>query len=351
MQTSDASGGAQANVAGANNNNSGMPLPPKDARYTLFCESIPGPDHVHQANYLKSQLLKGTTLKDWYVVHSEQESTLYYGYYRTYNDPKDAKETDRAQLDLKQIHAIKTTGGDEPFRLAIFVELASPDPSAPAEWNLANLKINDKDTEHYWSLEIAAYHDSPQRKQAAVDTVKAARAQGVEAYYYHGESVSSVLVGCWPKSAVKEQDSDAGESTDPSTPLMIIPWTLPAGTPTDVRTPEGDRIKIMAPKVEPLDPSLQAAMRQYPDHPVNGSVMVRKIRNPKTGVEKEVSDRSFIIEIPVRGSAVSPAGMPSGGTIVDATGQPVARPAASPPPSIIARPAVTPGGKLKGIGD
>ena len=67
---------------------------------------------------------------------------------------------------------------------SLIVPIDSPDPVAPPEWNLANAK-------GYWSLQIAAYKDSPKRKEAAVEAVREARKNGVEAYYYHGETTSS----------------------------------------------------------------------------------------------------------------------------------------------------------------
>ena len=59
------------------------PIPPKDAQYTLYCQAVAGSDHVERANQFKNQLLQSTPLKDWYVIHQETDSVLYYGFYRS----------------------------------------------------------------------------------------------------------------------------------------------------------------------------------------------------------------------------------------------------------------------------
>src|SRR5206468_11080316 len=53
---------------------------PKGAQWTLYCLTIGGDTHVAQANRLKADLLKTTTLRDWYVIHQDNESILCYGY-------------------------------------------------------------------------------------------------------------------------------------------------------------------------------------------------------------------------------------------------------------------------------
>src|SRR5205085_9341649 len=144
----------------------------------------------------------------------ETQSVLYYGYYRAYNDTNDLNESRRAQDDRAKLDKLQDAQGERPFASSIFVELTSPDPEAPAEWNLANAK-------GYWSLQIAAYKDSPDRKKAAVDSVRAAREKGIEAYYFHGPTTSSVCIGCWPREAVKAQDAAVGESLDPRQPILV----------------------------------------------------------------------------------------------------------------------------------
>src|SRR5438034_5585313 len=62
------------------------PAPPKDAQWTIYCLSVSGINHVAQTNQLKADLMRTTSLRGWYVVHQEDHSVLYYGYYRTFKD-------------------------------------------------------------------------------------------------------------------------------------------------------------------------------------------------------------------------------------------------------------------------
>ena len=69
---------------------SSAPVPPKDARFTILCTVVSGSDHVARANEVKSELLRTTRLNGWYVVHDQGRSIVYYGYYRSINDPVEA---------------------------------------------------------------------------------------------------------------------------------------------------------------------------------------------------------------------------------------------------------------------
>jgi hypothetical protein len=263
------------------------------AQWTLYCQAFAGPAHVEQAKAVKDQLIaasSGRGMKDWHVIHQEAESVLYYGFYRTIDDAKDAKdrkEGERAQKDRKAITGMLDQQGNKIFEHVFFVELPAPDPVAPAEWNLANAS-------GFFTLQIAAYKDSPQRKQAAVEAVRAARGQGIEAYYYHGETTSSVCIGAWPRSAVREQEEAAAQTSEnsPDQDILVLPTPLPNQDKLDVRNQKGERVKTYAPRFEALDPTLIAAMEKYPTHAVNGVTYVTKVDG------KEIEDPSYVVEIP-----------------------------------------------------
>jgi hypothetical protein len=149
-------------------------------------------------------------------------------------------------------------------------------------------------------LQIAAYKDSPQRKQAAVEAVRAAREQGIEAYYYHGETTSSVCIGAWPRAAVREQEEAAAQTSEnsPDQDILVLPTPLPNQEKLDVRNQKGERVKTYAPRFEALDPTLIAAMEKYPTHAVNGVTYVSKVTDPATKQVKEIEDPSYVVEIP-----------------------------------------------------
>jgi hypothetical protein len=178
------------------------------------------------------------------------------------------------------------------------VELTAPDPEAPPQWDLANAPAG-----MVWSLQIAAYEGSPQRKKYAVDAVREARAQGVPAYYYHGPSISSVCVGAWPRQAVTGEMEPA--FNDPNqkrtmdqilqqqpADLIVLPPGMPAVN-KEFQTPRG-RVRAVTSELTVVDPTLQATMKSYPNHYRNGDA---EGVNTKNGVQPKPS---FLVKIPRR---------------------------------------------------
>jgi hypothetical protein len=260
----------------------GQPIQPADAQYTLCCAALEGPGHVEQANTAKEQLVKLCGLKDFYVVHQEGQSVIYFGFYKTLSDKS-------AVRDRKMLEAMTDTpgkdGGNRLFNHVFLVPVSEPDPAAPAEWNLANSK-------GYWSWQIAAYKDSPHRKQAAVDAVRDARARGIDAYFYHGETTSSVCIGSWPKEAVMgEDDEAAGVATDPGQDVIVHSAPIPENQKVSFHNREGDRVRDITPTYKAVDASLISTMGQYPVHSVNGETVVTKANG------KVMEDPAFLVKI------------------------------------------------------
>jgi hypothetical protein len=316
--------------AGSSKNKSGdsdMPVPPADAQYTIRCQTYAGPDHAQESRLVVQQLRANTPLKDWYVVHKSDSSTLFYGFYRTFDprDSKDAKEGQRAIKDLNAVRSMADSTGVHPFSASLPELLDSPDPAADPKWDLAR-------SGGYYSLEIAVFKDIPDRKEAAVDAVRAARAQGVEAYYYHGPVSSSVCIGAWPQSSAQEIDPSQ-ENTDPNMPLVLT--VNPLGDDA-VKQLAQKGYKAIAPSINPVDPTMIGAMRQFPTHAVNG-VIGKKITDPATGQTRIVQNPSFLVKIPKPEENPDQSNTPT----VD-TGA----------PHIDNRPAVQPGvGQLKSLGE
>lgn len=266
------------------------PSVPQGARYTIYCATLQGPGHVERAKAMKDELVRTTGMNDWHVIHQSDASVLYYGYYRTFNDPSDPRETQRARADHRRINAIEDASGNRPFRQALFVDLSAPDPTAPPEWDLARLKQHPNDDRHFWSVQIATYKDHPDRKLAAVEAVRAAREQGIEAFYYHGPAMSHVCVGVWPRSAVKEQQS-ADEVFRPTDQPILIGPALPSTLRDNLRDRDNRPVRVVEQRVEILDPTLQATLNKYP-HSINGYEMVRRVGG------RTIPDPSLLVPIP-----------------------------------------------------
>ena len=264
---------------------------PDGAEYTLYCATYDLPTHIPDTDRLKSSLVRATGLKDWYVVHDEGHSTLYYGFYKTFSDDTQPLEKKRAQSDRLAISRLRDKNGDTPFAGCGFLPINSPDPEAPPEWDIRH-------AHGYWTLQIAAYKGRPERKKYAVDAVRAAREMGIEAYYYHGPTISSVLIGTWPREALKEQDASVGSSSDPNKTIVVLNYPLPKGVNAqNAFGKDGRPVKVFSPKYEVLDPTLVATMKKYPANAVNGQDIMKTVRTTAGAIERR-PDPSFLVIIP-----------------------------------------------------
>jgi hypothetical protein len=265
---------------------------PKDARWTLYCTSMQGPDRFARSAQMKEYLTAHTKFKDWYIVHNERESTLFYGFYGVVEkkDPAAA----RAHHDREAILAWKNPEGQQPFVACFFTPITPPDPVAPLDWELGHAPPRS-----FWSVQVAAFMDNPLRKQAAVDAVKELRAKGVEAYYYHGNTISSVCIGAWPASAVKEQDTDMREAQVNQEDALLVTDVPLSNKYRNARlsTRDGQRLVSYAQRIEIADPSLNATLREYPEHCVNYEARSRTVKQAD-GTKKEVVSPSFLVKIP-----------------------------------------------------
>ncbi|CAN5661130.1 hypothetical protein BH09PLA1_BH09PLA1_35390 [soil metagenome] len=314
--------------------------PPKDAQFTLYCADYTGPSHVDIANRMKQELIQNSGLRSWYIIHQEDRSTLFHGYYKELDDA--ALKHDRAAIE-----SLEDRQGNRVVRSAIAVSVDAPDPVAPPEWNLANVRHGELDLKHYWTLQIGAYKDDLKRKQAAVDAVRAARQAGIEAYYFHGDTVSSVCVGVWPEEALRidgmkrlpgGRDMQTGGAvsaagTDPDQQVLVAPGI---NVPDNMRSAAARRnMSIAQPKITIVDPTMMEMKRRFPEHAVNGLI---ELMNDGTG--QRVARPSLVVEIP----------------LAEATGNAFNPPTPPPPTDAVraltpdAPPASSGGGRLKSIG-
>ncbi|HEX4054831.1 MAG TPA: hypothetical protein VHX86_11250 [Tepidisphaeraceae bacterium] len=269
---------------------SAMPAPPQGSQFTLHCATYTGPTHVLDAKRMKDDLVRSTGSKDWYVVHSSDDSDLYYGFYKTFDDRSQAAEYDRAQTDRARVSTLVDDNGDRLFPDAGFVPINTPDPPAPSEWDLAS-------NPGYWTLQIAVYKGGVQRKQLAVDAVRGFRQHGVEAYFRHGPSTSEVYIGSWPRSAVAEQQAATAEEDDPTEPLLVLPQSFAGAENSTVYGPDGRKMKVVVPKLQIVDPSLKLATVKYPYYYVNGEVLGHRVQLADHSW-KMIPWPSYLIQVP-----------------------------------------------------
>jgi len=257
--------------------------------WTIYCRTIANPTHVPDSELLKQQLIRRTGSSDWFVVHGEDASTLYYGYFKTFEDAAQPEEKLRAQQARQMVSQLRADNGDTPFANCTFALLNSADPPAPPEWNLKNAK-------GFWSVQVGVYRGSPSQKEAALEAVKQARAAGIEAYYNFGASSSIVCIGAWPMEAVKPQDASVASSDDPNKMVVVLPAPLPPEYKTHDLMVNGKPAKVMVPRVEIQDPTMIAVLKQYPENALNGEVHMKRVETDK-GIQI-FPEPSFLVQIP-----------------------------------------------------
>jgi hypothetical protein len=283
---------------------SDMPAPPDGANYTLQCMTFTGPSHTVDSMRAKAMMIQRTNSRDWYIVHEEDQSTLYYGFYKTFDDRTQTVEYTRAQKDRTKIATMVDSNGERYFPQATFSPILLPDPVAPAEWDILNSPGS-------WTLQILVYRDNPQRKQAAVDMVREFRKNNVNAYFHHFHAVSEVYIGSWNKDAIKENLGEAAQSNDPNQTMIIFAQPFNGMASMHAQTPNGRDVKIVAPKIEILDPTLKAALDRYPILYING-ISVGRPQRMHDGTVKVVPFPSCLVQIPRPGDATDTATVESG---------------------------------------
>jgi hypothetical protein len=277
---------------------------PTGARFTIFCDALGGLDHVERSIRLRDQLIAGSGLKDWYVIHQDddQRSLLFHGFYRAFDltetDKSLLEDARRAQADRQRIDQLTNAQGERLFARNLFQPLDSPDPDAPPEWSLSNAV-------GYWSVQIAAYTGGPERKTLAVESVRAAREAGVEAYYFHGPAVSSVCVGVWPRESV-QTSQEPNETIVQRGDEMVVVTNSPSAP---INVPTG-RAQVHRPDARVVDPTLRAVIDQYPQHATNGFADSRTFVDSRTGQRVLRPQPPLLVRIPrpqLGGRAAVPA--------------------------------------------
>ncbi len=329
--------GGLAVVARAADDN---PALPKDAMWTINCRIFTGPLRVEMAKRAKEGVVKLTNWKDWYVIQGEDESTLFFGFYKASPlrdvEGGDPKEAERARQDLKNIKALRDTDGNALFPFSFPAEIPRPGSEGPPEWDIKNTP-----PDRYWSILIGEYRDNPERKKAAVEAVRVLREDKVEAYYLHNATTSGVCVGAWPREALKLEKDAAAQPDDPNTIIKVYNIPLPKNAITDYFDMEGKHYKVFAPKVEILDLSMRAAVDKNPYFFTNGKVYSKRVKD-RNGKEQDLPNPSLLLIIPNRGAAIA------GGEKKPDAQQPPAPPRPAPAPA--PKPKDQPGtGKLKSL--
>lgn len=283
-----------------------MPIPPADARWTLFCKTFEGPARVEESKLAREALVKQTGDNNWYLIHGENESTLTFGFYRNVElegtEGKDKKDAERAREDRKRIMAMQDAGGRTLFRTCFFVPADAPGDDGPAEWNILNAP-----KEAFWTLLIGKYIDNPDRKKAAVDAVRLLRQQGVEAFYYHTARMSVVYVGQWPEASILYEEPDTSHIPE-GEGVMLIERPIDPRAPRTQIDENGQVVHIVAPTLTIQDPTVNEMMKKFPNFHTNGEVLGKRVKDPLTKKEHIELETSVLARVPRREKSLLSSG-------------------------------------------
>jgi len=286
------------------------PPPPSEAQWTIQCRVFTGENRIAEAMRVRDYLRKQTGEKTWYLLHTDNDTTLFFGYYRSIqvegSDGKDRKDAERAHSDRKRITALRDEQGQPLFSDAFFAPVDSVGESGPREWNIIN-----SPAEYQWTLLIGVYRDNPERKKAAAEAVRKLRSEKVEAYYYHGEMMSFVFIGRWEAKSVYVETADtARTSQSADEEVMVTDRWLDSSVPTVYKGPNGKTVRLVNPRLTIQDTSVKETMAKFPNFHINGEVMGRRVKD-KEGNERVVYDQSTLTAIPRREQSVLNADTPS----------------------------------------
>ncbi len=222
----------------------------EDGGHTILLELVGGEDHVAKAKMHMALVVQETKWKDVFLVHKSGQSQICWGTYRSVS---------AAGKNLKKAKTFRASDGRVVFAGAIVIPVPGQ-KVGPPEWDLASATGAH-------SLLVAAFHDVPAkkwvgRKKRAVDYCRTLREHGYQAYYYHGLGNSTVTIGAFPASSIKD-------------------------------APSGKKL-IADPKI------IELMSDSFPDLTVNGNAVGRQVYNTQTRKYKRVKRQTYLVRIPRR---------------------------------------------------
>jgi hypothetical protein len=236
-----------------------------DATYTVMMRVFTEPNHSAEAARWRDRLSEALGWKGLTVVSQTDYSVLYWG---QFSSPAAAQDT------LDQAKAYRTHRGDALFTTAMITVLPGSDPGQAA-WDLAS-------STGAYSLLVADFENVPDqgyvgRIEDAVAYCRELRSKGLEAYYYHGPSTSSVTIGSFGPEAIRWEQHTV------NSPLDAKPVTV------------SRRVIV--------DPQLQALQQQFPHRLWNLREVQDVVRDSAGGEVRRSVPASIPIRVPGKGSA------------------------------------------------
>jgi hypothetical protein len=249
--------------------------------WAIECVRVSGPDRAQKARNCAEHLRHAAGLKpDLIQTREDTDATaVYYGrYVRTYDtrSKKESFKPDPAD-DLKRLRDLSMNLADPatgrtapawPFRLAKTVRLAGA--LRLPQWELTK-------NPGYYSLQVGVFYNEggfDQRKFAAEEYCRILREDDKqEAWYHHGDTMSIVTIGAFPKDAIQNYTSENDLTGSKQVTAKIV------------------------------DPKMLATQKKYPHNLHNGATFSEITQDPKTGKKRKEPHYSFAVIVPGRDTA------------------------------------------------
>ncbi|MCE5326503.1 MAG: hypothetical protein LLG01_08810 [Planctomycetaceae bacterium] len=253
---------------------SGLAPKSKDGdEVTIVLGAVRGAEHSRQAAQWRGEIEQETGWKNVFAVDQEGFSQICWNKYPS---------IEAARGDLKKAKEYVRSDGThrwKPFISAAIQQLPGKSVG-PAEWDLTQQKDM-----YVYTIEVGVFYDVPEanytgRKNIAVEYCKQLRDDGLEAYYFHGPSQSSVTVGLFPRTSMQEKPADQSDGVKRPPVLTIV----------------DDRItKILA-------------SERFKYLCVNGRQELVLLKDPKTGQPAKVARPCAVLQISKPKMPAAPAG-------------------------------------------
>jgi len=166
------------------------------ARWGIVITAVQGRDHTARAARLAERLGRTTGMQPFRAVDEGGRSVVYFGNYA-------GPESSAAQEALSKLRRLAAQGRVPPDALML-----SPIGPAASGDNPHDLR-NVTDEEAVYTLQVAMFdpaHDGDFR-EAAEQLARQYRAQGHEAYFFHGPRQSLVTIGVFTHAAARVAQS------------------------------------------------------------------------------------------------------------------------------------------------
>jgi len=184
-----------------------QPATTSGERWTINCLRSSAPNHVELCNGL-AELLRRTGGLDPKAVRVQSDglaSTIYYGEYtRVAGADEQLVFPPKMQKDIETVRRV-AYNQTQPFSLASPEMLSGTAAGGQDQGQFHVTKAFNSKGEHTLSLLIAVFYNTPtfnQRREAADQYVQQLRSEGVEAYVFHEQWKSYVLVGSFAQNAL-----------------------------------------------------------------------------------------------------------------------------------------------------